>query len=239
MDFPESPVPGVYAYDHFRPYLYTKDLRYSYGSNKGRVQDAWQRLIVAMPPAEQIAALERYGFSGIYVNRAGYPDRGEAMLNQFKAAGRTEVIESPLKDLYCVVLKPSATPELPPKAPLFASGWYPEQDNPNGERDHLAGANGELILTNEANAPADKYANFYIATLAPRTVTIQGAGAYESWHLDQQHPVKATNLRLALQPGENRITFTTDAPGTPQPLGPLTFDVVNFEISDTPRAEGN
>ncbi len=238
MDYPESPIPGVSAYEHFRPYLYTKALRYSYGSDKGRVQDAWQRVIVGMPAAEQIAALERYGFSGIYINRAGYPDKGESLLNQYKAAGRSKVIESTLKDLCCVVLNPSPKPEMPPPGPLFASGWYAEQDNPNGERDRLASGNDDtLLLTNTGNAPVEKYANFYIGSVAPRTVTIQGAGTYQSWHVDQQHAAKVTNLRLTLVPGANRVTFTTDAPPTPQQMGPLTFYVVNFDLSDSPRPD--
>jgi hypothetical protein len=239
MDFPENPIPGISAYEHFRPYFYTQNLRYSYGCDKGREQDAWQRVIVGMTPAEQIAALESYGFSAIYVNRAGYPDKGEGLLNKFKAAGRTEVIESPLKDLYCVVLKPSPNPVLPPPGPLFATGWYAEQDNPTGqERDRLASGNqAVLLLTNPGGVPVDKYANFYIATVAQRTVTVNGAGAFENWPVDQQHPARVPNLRLTLQPGVNRIVFTTDAPATPQQVGPITFDIVNFTLSDSPVTE--
>jgi phosphoglycerol transferase len=234
MDFPESPIPGVFPYEHFRPYLYTKDLRYSFGSDKGRVQDAWQRVIVGMPAAEQIATLESYGFSGIYINTAGYSDRGEGLLNQYKQAGRDVVIASPLKDLYCVVLHPSPNPLLPPPGPLFSKGWYAEQDGASGERDRLASGNAELILTNPGSQPADMYANFYIATVGARTVTLQGAGVYESWHVDQQNPVKVPDLHLTLAPGPNRLTFTTDAPPTQQAIGPITFDIVNFNLSDSP-----
>ena len=235
MDFPESPIAGVSAYSHFRPYLYTRDLRYSYGSDKGRVQDAWQHVIPGLPPAQQIAALERYGFSGIYINRAGYPDKAEGLLSQYKAAGRGEVIDSQLKDLCCVVLKPSPNPEFPPPGPLFSTGWYTEQDSANGQRDHLSSGNGVVILTNTGTAPVDQYANFFIASLSPRTVTIQGPGAYQGWHVDQQHPATVTNLRLTLAPGENRLSFTTDTPPTPPQS--ITFDVVNFDLSDTPRPE--
>jgi hypothetical protein len=236
MDFPENPIPGVSAYEHFRPYLYTKDLRFSYGSDKGREQDAWQRVVGGMTPADQVAALERYGFSGIYVNRAGYPDKGAALLEKYKAAGYTKVIDSPLKDLYCVVITPSPNPVLPPPGPLFATGWYAEQDNPNGqERDHLASGNeAVLLLTNPDSAPVDKYANFYIATIAQRTVTVQGAGAFDSWPVDQQHPARVSNLRFTLQPGANRIVFNTDAAPSPQQMGPVTFDVINFTLSDAP-----
>jgi len=237
MDYPESPIPGVWAYEHFRPYFYTHDLRYSYGSDKGRPRDAWQRVIVGMTPAGQIAALERYGFSGIYVNREGYPDRGEGLLKQYEAAGRAKVIESPLKDLYCVVLNPSPNPEWPPPGPLFADGWYTEQDSANGERAHMASGNAYLLLTNPTSGPVEKYANFYVASPVARIVTIQGDGAYQSWHVDQQHPAKVTNLQLTLPPGESRLFFATNEPGTPEQVGVVTFYIVNFDLSDAPRPE--
>jgi hypothetical protein len=135
------------------------------------------------------------------------------------------------------VLKPSPNPELPPPGPLFADGWYTEQDNGSSQRDHLASGNAYVLLTNPASAPVEKYANFFVASIAPRTVTIQGDGAYQSWHVDQQHPAKVTNLRLTLPPGESRIFFNTDAPGTPQQIGMITFDVVNFDLSDAPGPE--
>jgi hypothetical protein len=115
MSFPEfGPIQQMTDYDHLRPYLHSARLRYSYGTMKGRGRDLWQLPVSQLPPAEMIAALERYGFSAIYVNRSGYADRGAALVAGLKAAGRPEVIESPDRDLICVVLHPSPTPELPP-----------------------------------------------------------------------------------------------------------------------------
>jgi hypothetical protein len=237
MDFPESPAPGVSAYEHYRPYLYTHDLRYSYGTDKGRPESAWQRTIPGMTPAMQVAALERYGFSGIYIDPRGFPDGVELLLSEYKAAGCPDVITSQLHDLYCVVLHPSPNPVLPPPAPLFADGWYTEQDNPTGERLNLASGNANILLTNPESYPIDKYATFYIATLAPRNVTAQGDGAYQSWHADSKQPAKVTNLHLTLPPGESRIYLTTDAPATPQAQGPISFYIVNFTMSDSPQQE--
>jgi hypothetical protein len=237
-DFPETPLPGMSGYDHFRPYLYTKDLRFSFGTDKGRPREAWQHALVGLSPAGQIAALERYGFSGIYVNRLAYADKGESLLAQYKAAGRATVIESPLKDLYCVVLRPDPNPELPPPAPFFARGWYPEQDGANGQREHLANGPASVILTNPGDTPVDKYASFYVAAASPRNVTLQGDGAAQFWHVEQQHPARVTNLKLTLPPGESALSFTTDTPGTPQSSGGvITFDIVNFDLTDSPIPE--
>jgi hypothetical protein len=159
------------------------------------------------------------------------------MLNKYRQAGATDIIESPLKDLACVVLHPSPNPELPPPGPFFSEGWYAEQDDSAGERVNLASGNAVLMLTNPTGQPVEKYANFFIGSVAPRTVTLEGDGAYQSWHVEQRQPAKVTNLRLTLPPGESKILFTTDAPGTPQQMGPVTFYIVNFDLTDSPAPE--
>jgi hypothetical protein len=237
MDYPESPG-ALPAYDHFRPYLYTNDLHYSFGSVKGRVQDAWQHVVGAMPPAEQVATLENYGFSAIYINAAGYPGGVQNLLAEYKAAGAGGPIVSPRGDLYCLILKPSPNPVLPPPGPLFANGWLTEIDEPNGQRLHIAtGNSADIILTNPGSEPVDKYASFYIASLSPRTVTIEGDGVEQSWRVDQKAPVPLTNLHLVLPPGQSRLTFATDAPPSRQGGGMVTFYIVNFDLGDSPRPE--
>jgi hypothetical protein len=102
------------AYSHFRPYLFTKNLRYSHGTDKGRQTDAWQDVVAALPPAEMIKALERYGFAAIYISRAGYPSKAHDLLEAFRLAGRDAIIISNDHDLACVMLHPAEAPALPP-----------------------------------------------------------------------------------------------------------------------------
>jgi len=113
MDFPEGPVDGVPAYDHLRPYLYSKHLRYSFGAVKGRPWDDWQEDLGGMKIAKAVPMLESYGFSAIYVNRNGFPDKGDALLKELKSAGRDDIIQNRLGDLFCVFLKPSPNPVTP------------------------------------------------------------------------------------------------------------------------------
>ncbi|MFN9273367.1 MAG: hypothetical protein ACK6DO_10140, partial [Planctomycetia bacterium] len=96
MDFPESPIPGVPPYDHFRPYLYSKQLRFSFGSMKGREREKWQQqlqnvLVAGATPDQEaqkirfntdnvrraVDELKKLGFAAIYINRNGFPDRGK------------------------------------------------------------------------------------------------------------------------------------------------------------------
>jgi phosphoglycerol transferase len=113
MEYPESPIRGVGSYEHFRPYLYSRSLHFSYGTCKGREREDWQKKILEQPIPKIVADLERLGFGAIYVHRGGFEDLGEALRTALAAAGRDRVIESQLKDLYVVLLSPAAVPESP------------------------------------------------------------------------------------------------------------------------------
>ncbi len=78
MFFPENyPPPGdLYSYDHFRASLCSNTLKWSFGAIKGRTVDKWQKATASYPVAEMVDELVGKGFSGIYLNRLGYQDRG-------------------------------------------------------------------------------------------------------------------------------------------------------------------
>lgn len=128
MEFPETPVPGVASYDHFRPYLHGDRLRYSFGSMKGRPREEWQKgvqqkLFEGAVPDQQaqkirfsianvnaaIDEIQKRGFKAIYINRNGFPDRGQGLFEALAELGfDTPPVMSPLGDLSCVMLdKPS------------------------------------------------------------------------------------------------------------------------------------
>jgi hypothetical protein len=114
VDFPEGQqVLGTSDYEHLRTYLHSRWLRFSYGSDKGRPRDAWQRRAEALVPAEMASALERVGFAGLLVNRKGYPDGGLQLKEALAAAGRSEAWESTDHDFLFIRLQPAAQPEAP------------------------------------------------------------------------------------------------------------------------------
>jgi hypothetical protein len=78
VPFPESPPLNKMTQDHehFKGYLHSKALRWSYGVINGEKEDLWQRSVVAKPAAEFVQEISSAGFLGIYINRNGYPDGG-------------------------------------------------------------------------------------------------------------------------------------------------------------------
>jgi len=124
MEFPESPIPGVSPYDHFRPYIFSNDLRFSFGTHKGREREKWQPAVQAklfdgasldqqagmirVDKANAKAAideLKRLGFSAIYINRNGFPDRGKGIEEALLDLGYTKPpIRNATGDLACIIL---------------------------------------------------------------------------------------------------------------------------------------
>ena len=114
VDFPEGPrVNHATDYEHLRPYLHSRRLRFSYGSDKGRARDAWQHRTESLEPEELANALERIGFAGLLVNRKGYQDGAQSLRERLAASGRLEAWESPDGDFLFVRLRPAVDP-VPP-----------------------------------------------------------------------------------------------------------------------------
>jgi len=130
MEFPESPAPGVPPYDHFRPYLYSKHLRYSFGSHKGRERERWQQALQALmfegatlnqqtqkievnaaKFARAVEELKKLGFSAIYINRNGFPDRSKGIEEALVELGYSKPpIRTATGELVCIVLEKDAGP---------------------------------------------------------------------------------------------------------------------------------
>ena len=79
MAYPENgTVVGVGDYDHFQGYLHSKGLRWTYGAVRGRPSD-WHAQHQLIPPEQLATAAAAAGFGAIYLDRAGYADRGAAI----------------------------------------------------------------------------------------------------------------------------------------------------------------
>lgn len=86
MAYPEvEPVNGLKNYEHFRAYLHSKTLRWSYGAVKGRFGDEWQKNVGLQPVPTMVTELRQSGFKGILINRTGYIDNGEQIVSELSS----------------------------------------------------------------------------------------------------------------------------------------------------------
>lgn len=238
MKFPESwPIQQMGDYEHFRPYLHTSSLRYSYGSDKGRAEENWQLDVERRPAPEMVAALEKIGFSAVYINRKGYADNGDALIAALQGAGRSVDLESPAGDLAYVRLTPAAHPILPESPPYFVTGWYAEEGSPPGDTWHYSNGNAELILSNPSSAPQAVTISFQLASPSPRTVEVWEGNKvlYKSPYLNMQHV--DCSISLVLKPGTTTLSFKTEPPVT-FPGNPdtrlLGFLLYNVNVKKSP-----
>lgn len=129
IDFPES---GTYAF--LRPYLWSHNLHFSFGSIKGRSRELWQKDIAELPPDEIFNKLQQYGFSGvlIYSGEDLSPEdkkKAELLLGFIKSK-QMPLISSELGDFNFVSIQPDAHPCLPVSRPLFLENWWDKSIQP-------------------------------------------------------------------------------------------------------------
>ncbi|NCT66832.1 MAG: hypothetical protein GXC76_04205 [Rhodanobacteraceae bacterium] len=73
--YPEHPqVGGMGDYEEFKPYLFTRTLKFSYGVAHGRPGYAWASTVEGLPAAEMIEQAHELGFAAILVDARAYAD---------------------------------------------------------------------------------------------------------------------------------------------------------------------
>ena len=106
-EFPEGSPPGTMGtYDPARAYLHSKTLRWSFGAMKGRFGDSWQKYAVDRPTPETLRTIALAGFSGVWVDRDGYADRGAAVEAKLAKASRRGADRQPRRPVR--LLRPDA-----------------------------------------------------------------------------------------------------------------------------------
>lgn len=111
-DFPEgTKVRNMNAYEHLRPFLASDELRMSFGSNRGRMDAAWQHNAQRMPPARMIPLLEQLGFNALVVDRRGFEERGQRFLAIIQGLNYPLLAASENSDRVLIPLRPASPPQ--------------------------------------------------------------------------------------------------------------------------------
>jgi hypothetical protein len=209
MMFPEvAPAHKLGDYEHFRPYLATQHLRFSYGSLKNRSRGRWQRDAETLPTAEFVTKLEKYGFGALYFNRSGFPDGGEKLLRELTEMGRTQRVEGKQGEQVVVFLQPTDKPEIPMARNLtFGHGWQ------NAAPGEVRWAYGPATLSfyNPRVVPLPTNVRLVMSGVGERNLEIRVNGT-EKFGRSISGDRNEINLPLVLQPGFNRIDLASREP---------------------------
>jgi phosphoglycerol transferase len=83
LKFPEGePVNRVQIYDLVSGFIHSKNLKWSFGGMKGREGDLFYRALSIEPIEKQIEVIKKLGFGGIYIDRRGYLDSANLLIEK-------------------------------------------------------------------------------------------------------------------------------------------------------------
>lgn len=90
FNFPEAPpMNRMMNYQMMAGVIHSKSLHWSFGGMKGRDGDAFYRALAKESTSKQLDVIRRLGFDGIYIDRRGYADNGDALITEL-----TELLKS-------------------------------------------------------------------------------------------------------------------------------------------------
>lgn len=244
--FPENPaVYHMSDYQHFRGYLHSHHLHWSYGAMRGRRVIQWQEEMETKPVKEMLDNFAYAGFTGIYINRDGYKDDGKKLEEQL-----TEVLnEKPITSedgrllffdmrSYVLALQKS----------MLSSEWQKTVEQTNTDlhlelrwfsgfyksktSSHWGKDKGTIRIVNTAEAPMKVKINFKLQTdYANKShVDISGDLLQQDMIVNNK-PVQVTK-EFMLAPGPHYLHFKTNAEeSNSHPEMPRArFKVSGFEV---------
>jgi phosphoglycerol transferase len=244
--FPPGAQPGqMFDYDHFRPYLYSRSLCWSYGAMHGRDGDAWRQRVAEQPLEEQVKLVSAVGFRGLYLDRAGFEDRAaraEAELRRllgeepavsadgrmafFPLVGYAERLRRHYTDEGWEALRRRALHSI---TFLWRNGFYPREQNAR-ETWNWSNGKGELVINNPSGSPRTitLAMNCLLPQPRPALLCIRGSLFNLDCPIDGRAPL--VEKILVVPPGQHVMRFACDGPRVVCPTDPreLVFRVLNF-----------
>jgi phosphoglycerol transferase len=240
--FPEGdpPVaPGMVDYDPLRPYLQSHALRWSYPAIYNRRADAWIRRIAGRPVAEMLEALSATGFAGIFIDRSGYLDHGQALEAALAATlGAPPELGPDRRYAFFSLLAfnaragaglSEAAREVRTERALEAvtwrwmSGFYRPERGPRGEF-HWCTDDADVLLESSADGPRTVDLTMTLtAGSPPAQVTLEGDLVSGRFLIPEGNTGTRLSRRVVLSPGSHLLRFhvegwPADAPSDPRRL---------------------
>jgi phosphoglycerol transferase len=248
--FPESvPSANMTDYDHFRAYLSSDDLRWSYGAMKGRESDLWQNAVASMEVPEMVRNLAMAGFSGIYVDSYGYNDSGRSIIGNLSAALGVQPIVSKNNRLYFLDMTPYneklranysqeewsliVDRASHPVTGSWKGGFYKQEDSWD-RTGRWCASSGELWINNPWNSDRNVTIEMTLSTGYADLANLDIGGPMVADRLEINNTPVKLSLTFTLKPGTSEISFNCDAKPVAVPDNPrsFVFRVDDFRIID-------
>jgi hypothetical protein len=249
LAFPEhGNLVSMLDYNHFRPYLHSKTLKWSYGAMKNRPVAAWQERVSSLSVEGMLKQLSYAGYQGIYIDRNGYEDHGVNIEKQLKGLLGVAPLISPdghlsffdfrsfvnhLKKAEPLSLWSKHVQEVKNQLSLsfsWKNGCYDLEKNPEMTW-HWCQKKSTISFVNESGKSISVKINFKLLTneTAFSTLTLTSTSLNKEFKINNQG-VKFSSV-ITLPPGEYNLDFYSDANRVDAPQDPreLYFRIANFD----------
>ena len=234
IPFPEAPPTLDEGYnDMMRPVYYSDHLNWSYGSTRGRVGDAWLKLVAGLPPEQMVQAIKRSGFAGIFVSRYAYKDRGAAIELELSRANPIFQLDSDDGHYSYFYFGLNKTPIMTPSyVAVFGKGFH-NQENLKNETWNWSKRYGEIVLYNFSPNTLSVDINFDVSGIDDRKISISLNDELLAEKVVSANQRVSVDAEVILQPGVNALGFDSNKRHLRIASDPrqLAFRVFNFRLS--------
>ena len=246
--FPENgPIQELGDYELFKGYLFSKNLKWSYGGYRGRDSDLWNEYISSLPVNEMLNKISIVGFNGIYIDKKGYTEEEYKKLeNEIKSLTNEVPIVSPnldlvffnltnyrnsIKNKYTKIEFEKEKNKILTMLVQYHNFYHEEKNSEKTWR--WMDDKGEIIIKNNS----DKVQN-YILKSTVFSEYPESSELYIEYNGKKEKYIVNNNglkleLSLNLKKGRNKIKFITNAKKVKAPLDPremyLRFE--NIQVS--------
>ncbi len=234
-------------YTHFRGYLHSDTLRWSFGAVTGRSGSQIQNWIGSKNTQEAVAMLALMGFEGIYVDRKLYDDHGaqieadlQNLLGTQPLVSANDRLSFYAIDGYAASIKQALDPAR--YAALVDEAMHPliidweqfdvEEVYPTTAFRWCNGHKARLAINNLSDQEKTVEIHFNVAAAheGPAELHLTGLG------LDETLPIGQTpstfSKRITIPPGQHHVKFVSDAEPLVTPYRNVTFRICDFSCDD-------
>lgn len=252
--FPENgTVNTMLDYDCFRGYLHSHNLHWSSGAMKGRPVAQWQQAVTQKPMSELLKDIILAGFSGLYIDRNGYVDRGQAIEAQLEnllhmqplisedgnlvffdlnAYAQTIFADTPVEKISEERQKTQIDMQL---QAAWGKGFYGlESDNQNPPFTwRWSDRNSILYINNDTDKSIRMKLQFQLKTVGENfSHVILKATQFGQLVFSVNQEGKEVALPFLLSPGKNSIYFLADGPRITLPPGSQDMRIMYFQVDN-------
>lgn len=238
FQLPVTMFPEGETYDFFKGYLHSDHLRWSFGAMRGRSGDTWQRTVAAMPTDKMIETVAIAGYSGVYIDRWYYADRGAKVESEIASLlGTTPLVSRNGRlSFFSLIEYRKGLRGDPEKAlhPLLLF-WQKDFSDREGTEENnwrWCSVNGELQIEN--SLPRERQAMIEMTVSSFNAGSLRMEGPLISDRLQVSSVNTPFSKKISIPPGKNSIRFTCEAP----PVRPLPdtrllcFRINNFRMKE-------